>query len=38
VVGLGRHVKWMTGMTPTQLRRSVGADELIAMLMRRIVR
>jgi AraC-like DNA-binding protein len=38
VVGLGRHVKWMTGMTPTQLRRSAGADELITMLMRRIVR
>ena len=38
VVGLGRHVKWMTGMTPTQLRRSVGADELIATLLRRIVR
>ncbi|MFL5618123.1 MAG: hypothetical protein ACJ79A_06995 [Gemmatimonadaceae bacterium] len=37
-VGLGRHVKWMTGMTPTQLRRSVSADELIAMLMRRILR
>jgi len=38
VVGLGRHVKWMTGMTPTQLRRSIGADELIATLLRRIVR
>ena len=38
VVGLGRHVKWMTGTTPTQLRRSVGADELIATLLRRIVR
>ena len=37
VVGLGRHVKWMTGMTPTQLRR-VGPEELIAMLMRRMVR
>jgi AraC-like DNA-binding protein len=38
VVGLGRHVKWMTGMTPTELRRSVGTDELIATLLRRIVR
>jgi AraC-like DNA-binding protein len=38
VVGLGRHVKWMTGMTPTQLRRSVGTDELIVTLLRRIVR
>jgi len=37
-VGLGRHVKWMTGMTPTQLRRTVGADELLAMLARRVVR
>jgi len=37
VVGLGRHVKWMTGMTPTQLRR-VSPEELIAMLMRRMVR
>jgi hypothetical protein len=27
----------MTGMTPTQLRR-VGPEELIAMLMRRMVR
>ncbi len=38
VVGLGRHVKWMTGITPTQLRRSVGEDELIATLLRRILR
>lgn len=38
VVGLGRHVKWMTGMTPTQLRRRVGEDELIATLLRRIMR
>ena len=38
VVGLGRHVKWMTGMTPTQLRRSVGENELIATLLRRILR
>jgi len=38
VVGLGRHVKWMTGMTPTQLRSSVGPEELIAMLMRRMLR
>jgi len=38
VVGLGRHVKWMTAMTPTQLRRSVGEEELIAMLLRRLLR
>jgi AraC-like DNA-binding protein len=38
VVGLGRHVKWMTGLTPTQLRRSVGEDELITALLRRILR
>lgn len=38
VVGLGRHVKWMTGTTPTQLRRIVGEDELIATLLRRILR
>jgi AraC-like DNA-binding protein len=37
-VGLGRHVKWMTGMTPSQLRREVGADELLAILLRRVVR
>jgi len=37
-VGLGRHVKWMTGMTPTQLRRSAGADELLEILLRRVVR
>lgn len=37
-VGLGRHVKWMTGMTPTQLRRGVGADELLEILMRRVAR
>ena len=38
VVGLGRHVKWMTGMTPTQLRRSVEENELITTLLRRILR
>jgi AraC-like DNA-binding protein len=38
VVGLGRHVKWMTGLTPTQLRRHLGEDELIATLLRRILR
>lgn len=37
-VGLGRHVKWMTGMTPSQLRRDVGADELLAILLRRVAR
>jgi AraC-like DNA-binding protein len=37
-IGLGRHVKSMTGMTPTQLRRSVGADELLAILKRRVLR
>jgi AraC-like DNA-binding protein len=38
VVGLGRHVKWMTGMTPTQLRRTAGEDELVTALLRRILR
>jgi len=37
-VGLGRHVKWMTGMTPSQLRRSVGADELLGIVLQRVVR
>jgi hypothetical protein len=37
-VGLGRHVKWMTGMTPTQLRRGVAADDLLAILLRRVLR
>ena len=37
-VGLGRHVKWMTGMTPTQLRRGADADQLLALLVRRVVR
>jgi AraC-like DNA-binding protein len=37
-VGLGRHVKWMTGLTPTQLRRSADADRLLALLVRRVVR
>jgi AraC-like DNA-binding protein len=37
-VGLGRHVKWMTGMTPTQLRRNVDADRLLELLLRRVVR
>lgn len=37
-VGLGRHVKWMTGMTPSQLRRDVGADHLLEILLRRVVR
>jgi len=37
-VGLGRHVKWMTGMTPTQLRHHVNADELLAILLQRVVR
>lgn len=37
-VGLGRHVKWMTGMTPTELRRRVAADDLLAILLQRVVR
>jgi AraC-like DNA-binding protein len=37
-VGLGRHVKWMTGMTPTQLRQGIDADQLLAILLRRVVR
>jgi len=37
-VRLGRHVKWMTGMTPTQLRRGVSADALLEILLRRVVR
>jgi AraC-like DNA-binding protein len=37
-VALGRHVKWMTGMTPTQLRRGVDADQLLALLVRRVLR
>jgi AraC-like DNA-binding protein len=37
-VGLGRHVKWMTGMTPTQLRRGADADQLLALLVRRVIR
>lgn len=37
-VGLGRHVKWMTNMTPSRLRRDIDADELLAILLRRVVR
>ena len=37
-VALGRHVKWMTGLTPTQLRRGVDADQLLALLVRRVLR
>ena len=37
-VGLGRHVKWMTGRTPSELRRRVAADELLAILLQRVVR
>ena len=37
-VGLGRHVKWMTGMTPTQLRRNVDAERLLEILLGRIMR
>ena len=35
-VGLGRHVKWMTGMTPSELRRSTDADQLLALLDARV--
>jgi len=37
-VALGRHVKWMTGLTPTQLRRGTDADQLLALLVRRVLR
>lgn len=38
-VALGRHVKWMTGMTPTQLRQGdVDADQILALLVRRVLR
>ena len=37
-VALGRHVKWMTGMTPSQLRNGVDADRLLDILLRRVVR
>ncbi len=37
-VALGRHVKWMTGLTPTELRRGVDADQLLALLVRRVLR
>jgi hypothetical protein len=37
-VGLGRHVRWITGMTATELRRGVTADDLLPILLRRIVR
>jgi hypothetical protein len=35
-VPLGRHVKWMTGLTVTTIRREVSADELYEILLRRI--
>ena len=34
---LSRHIKWMTGMTPTTLRQQLSADELVSVLVRRIV-
>jgi AraC-like DNA-binding protein len=34
---LSRHIKWMTGMTPTTLRREMSSDELVDVLVRRIV-
>jgi AraC-like DNA-binding protein len=34
---LSRHIKWMTGMTPTKLRRDVTPDDLVPLLLRRIV-
>jgi hypothetical protein len=37
-VPLGRHVKRMTGLSVTQIRRNVSAEELFAILVRRIVR
>jgi AraC-like DNA-binding protein len=35
---LGRHVKWMTGMTPSQIRRGVTADTVFEILLRHVVR
>lgn len=35
---LGRHVKWMTGMTPSQIRRGVTADTVYEILLRHVVR
>ena len=34
---LSRHIKWMTGMTPTTLRRTLSSDELVPVLLGRIV-
>jgi AraC-like DNA-binding protein len=34
---LSRHIQWMTGMTPTTLRRTVTPHELVAMLLGRLV-
>lgn len=34
---LSRHIKWMTGMTPTMMRRQLTPDELVPLLLRRIV-
>ena len=34
---LSRHIKWMTGLTPTTLRRQMSSDELVRVLVRRIV-
>jgi AraC-like DNA-binding protein len=34
---LSRHVKWLTGMTPTALRREMSADDLVGVLLRWIV-
>jgi AraC-like DNA-binding protein len=37
-VALARHVRWMTGMTPSELRRGVTADTLLEILLRRVMR
>jgi len=37
-VPLGRHVKRMTGLTVTEIRRDVSADELFEILVHRVVR
>jgi hypothetical protein len=37
-VPLGRHVKWMTGLTVTRVRREVSADALLEILVRRVLR
>jgi AraC-like DNA-binding protein len=37
-VKLSRHVRWMTGMTLSQLRRTATADQVLELLRARILR